>query len=334
MSFALGFLWTALPRRIAAPAASPVEIALAAGALLVTTAALVLDRLVLAELGYLALFALLLQFAVRRFLSGAARRRPPAAFVLLAVGAAQGISGAVLILARLVAEAAPWTLALGALLIQQGVFLSLVMGVGALILPLMGGTPPPADLGSTPRESWKAVGFVALGVIVAASLVAEQLGAVRVGPIVRGVAVAVGLGWGGGAWRLPGKTGLHRKLVWLAAWLAPAGLVASGLLPDYRVPALHVLFIGGFSLMAFGVATHVCLSHLDLTAEALGRPRAVVALAAGLFLALAARLAADTSQTYFAHLGSAAAAWILGSAIWLAFIVSRLLRQRDSAPSA
>lgn len=327
MAFALGFLWTALPRRTAAPVASPREIALALAALLLTGGALLSDAFVTAELGYLALFAMLLAFAARRFLSGAARRRPPAAFVLLPLAAVLGVSGALLILARLVLEEPPWTIALGALFIEQGVFLCLVMGIGALVMPLMGGTPPPPDLGSSPRETRVALGFLVLGLTVAASLVAETAGFVRSAPIVRGAAVAIALGWGGGAFRLPGKPGFHRKLVWVAAWLAPAGLVACGLLPDYRVPALHVLFIGGFSLMAFGVATHVSLSHLDLNEAALGRPRPVVVLAVAIALALLARLAADSSQTYFEHLASAALCWMVGSAVWLAWLAPRLLRR-------
>ena len=327
MAFALGFLWTALPRRTAAPVASPSEIALALAALLLTGGALLCDAFVTAELGYLALFAMLLAFAARRFLSGAARRRPPAAFVLLPLAAVLGVSGALLILARLVLEEPPWTIALGALFIEQGVFLCLVMGIGALVMPLMGGTPPPPDLGSSPHETRVALGFLVLGLTVAASLVAETAGFVRSAPIVRGTAVAIALGWGGGAFRLPGKPGFHRKLVWVAAWLAPAGLVASGLLPDYRVPALHVLFIGGFSLMAFGVATHVSLSHLDLDEAALGRPRPVVVLAVAIALALLARLAADSSQTYFEHLASAALCWMVGSAVWLVWLAPRLLRR-------
>lgn len=327
MAFALGFLWTALPRRTAAPVASPREIALALAALLLTGGALLSDAFVTAELGYLALFAMLLAFAARRFLSGAARRRPPAAFVLLPLAAVLGVSGALLILARIVLEEPPWTIALGALFIEQGVFLCLVMGIGALVMPLMGGTPPPPDLGSSPRETRVALVFLVLGLTVAASLVAETAGFVRSAPIVRGAAVAIALGWGGGAFRLPGKPGFHRKLVWVAAWLAPVGLVASGLLPDYRVPALHVLFIGGFSLMAFGVATHVSLSHLDLDEAALGRPRPVIVLAVAIALALLARLAADSSQTYFEHLASAALCWMVGSAVWLVWLAPRLLRR-------
>jgi hypothetical protein len=46
-----------------------------------------------------------------------------------------------------------------------------------------------------------------------------------------------------------------------------------------------------------------------------------------MLLALAARLAADASQTYFAHLAWAAGAWIAGSAVWLAFLGPKLLRR-------
>jgi uncharacterized protein involved in response to NO len=106
----------------------------------------------------------------------------------------------------------------------------------------------------------------------------------------------------------------------------PVGLVAAGVWPDYRVPALHVLFIGGFSLMVFAVATHVALGHLDMQSAALGRPPALVALAAGMLLALAARVAADWSDTYFAHLAWAAGAWITGTAAWVAWLGPRLLR--------
>jgi uncharacterized protein involved in response to NO len=107
----------------------------------------------------------------------------------------------------------------------------------------------------------------------------------------------------------------------------PLGLFLSALWPDYRVPALHVLFIGGFGLMAFAVATHVILGHLDLTAESLGWPPAVIALALGILLAMAARVAADMSDAYFTHLGWAAATWIAGTVIWLGYIAPRLLRR-------
>ena len=326
MAFALGFLLTALPRRTQTAPPSAAEISALVAALLATAAALLTERWGLAQVGYAAVFLILLRFALRRFL-GRGARRPPAAFVLIPFGVLHGLGGAVLIGAASAGAAAPWAMKLGKLLVEQGVFLCLVIGVGSLILPLIGGAPPPPDLGSSPRERWKAVAYGVAGVAVFASLLLEQIGWERGGPLLRALVVALGLGLGGGAWRPPRKPGLHRRLVWISVWMVPLGLAASALWPDYRVPALHILFIGGFALMAFAVATHVAYAHLDLQRLATGRPPAVVALAAGFLLALLARLAADMSDTYFIHLGCAAACWIAGSAVWLASLAPHFLRR-------
>jgi hypothetical protein len=190
----------------------------------------------------------------------------------------------------------------------------------------MAGAPPPPDLGSDRREVRKAVGYSIGGLLIFVSFLLEQLGWLRGGPLLRAAVVTLGLGVGSGAWRAPRKSGAHRRLVWLSVWLMPLGLIASALWPDYRVPALHILFIGGFGLMAFAVATHVVLAHLNLEQLALGRPAAVVILGIAFLLALCARLAADMSDTYFDHLGWAAAIWLVGSAVWLAFLGPKLLQ--------
>jgi uncharacterized protein involved in response to NO len=325
VAFAFGFLWTAVPRRTGTPPATAGEIVAASAGLALTAAGAVAERWALAEIAYAGLVLLLLAFAVRRFVSSRAGRRPPAAFVLIPLGAAHGLAGAALILVSTLPQGPAWADGLGRLLVEQGVFLCFSIGVGSLVVPLIAGQPPPADLGSAPGETWKMGAYAAAGIAIFASLLAEHAGFARAAPLARAAVVALGLAVGAGAWRRPGKPGLHRRLVWLALWLMPAGLAASGLWPDYRVPALHVLFIGGFSLLAFGIATHVALGHLGLDRLALGRPRVVVALGVAFGLALLARVVADASPTYFAHLGWAAAAWIAGSAIWLAFFGPKLL---------
>lgn len=327
MAFAIGFLLTALPRRTQTTSASTLEMALLAAALVVTTTAAMSERWAIAEAGYVGLLAILLQFAVRRFLGRSAGRRPPAAFVLVPFAVLHGLLGAALIAAAEVHGAPAWTSALGRLLVEQGVFLCLAVGIGALVLPLMAGAPPPPDLGSTPREARKAILYGGAGLAIFASLVLEQIGFVVSAPLLRALVVALGLGLGGGAWRRPGKPGAHRTLVWLSVWMMPLGLIASVIYPDQRIAALHILFIGGFSLMAFGVATHVTVSHLDLDKLALGRPPVVVLLGASFLIALSARLAADVSNTYFEHLGSAAVVWIFGSAAWLIYFGPKLLRR-------
>jgi hypothetical protein len=280
----------------------------------------------MAEIGYVTLLVLLLQFAVRRFLGRASGRRPPAAFVLVPFAFLHGLGGAGLILAWSALGAPGWMVGLGKLLVEQGVFLCLVVGIGGLVLPLMAGAPPPPDLGSSRRERIKAAAYGLAGAMILASLVIEHAGWLRLGPLLRAAVVAVGLALGGGAWRRPGRPGLHRRLVWLAVWLTPLGLALSGIWPDYRVPALHVLFIGGFSLLAFGVATHVALSHLNLEREREGSPVAITVMGAGIILAMLGRVVADWSASYFPHLGAAAAAWLAGSAVWLVFLGRRLLR--------
>jgi hypothetical protein len=327
MAFATGFLLTALPRRTATPPPSAAELAVAAGALAVTAPAALLERWRVAEGAYGLVFVVLLQFAVRRFLGRTAGRRPPAAFVLVPIAALTGVAGAAMIVAATLPGVPSGIVRLGRLFVEQGVFLCLAVGVGSLVLPLMAGAPPPADLGSSPKEARKAAAYAAVGAVILASLVLERAGWARAAPLARAVAVAAGLALGGGALPGPGRPGLHRRLARVAAWLMPAGLALSALWPDYRVPALHVLFIGGFGLLAFAVATHVSVSHLGLETIGFGNPPAVIVLAVGLALALAARFVADWSDSYFAHLGWAAACWIGGSATWLAFLGPRLLRR-------
>jgi uncharacterized protein involved in response to NO len=325
MAFAVGFLLTAVPRRTGTPEPSAAALALAAAALVATTGALLAESWALAELAYGGLLVLLLAFALRRLLGGAARRRPPAAFVLLPIGALHGLAGAGLIAASTLPAVPAWTMGLGRLLVEQGVFLCLALGAGGLVLPMMAGAPPPADLGSAPAETRRALLYAAAGLGILASLVVERAGFERAGPLLRAGIVAAGMGLGAGTWRAPRKPGLHRRLAWLATGLMPLGLALSGLWPAYRVPALHILFIGGLGLLAFAVATHVALGHLNLEEASLGSPPAVRVLGAALVLAMLARVAADWSDTYFDHLGWAAGLWLAGSAVWLAYLGPRLL---------
>jgi len=326
LAFAVGFLLTAVPRRMQSAAPSTLELAAAVLALMTTVAAGVAERWGLAQAAYVTVFVLLLQFTVRRFFGSRAGRRPPAAFVLVPIGGLHGLLGAALLGAATSPRAPAWTTILGRLLVEQGVFLCFAVGVGGLVLPLMGGETPPPDLGASPRETRRALAYAATGALLFASFLLEQQGWTRGGPWLRAAVVVLGFSLGGGAWRRPRKPGLHRQLVWVAAWLMPVGLLVAGLWPDYRVPALHILFIGGFGLMAFAVATHVVVSHLNLEGAAASRPSVVIILGAAFLLAMLARLAADFSNTYFDHLAWAAATWLAGSAAWLAVFGPQLLR--------
>lgn len=336
MAFALGFLLTALPRRTQSPPPTHGELAACLSLLVTITAAGVVGGAVARQVmmaGYVALLVILSRFALTRFVGARARRRPPAAFVLVPIAAIQGLLGPVFVLAGPHVKGASWMYVLGRLFIEQGVFLCLIVGVGALLLPLVGGWPPPADLGSSPRETRRAGLYVAVGLVIVASQVAESMGWMRAGPIVRGLVVALGLLVGGGAWKAPRKAGFHRRLLWLSVWLTAFGVALSGLAPTLRVASLHVLFIGGYSLMVLAVATHVTYAHVPgLDALMLTSHRAIVWMGVLVVLAVFSRVAADLSHTYYEHLGSAALLWMLGSGIWLMFLGPKLLRT-GSAPT-
>jgi uncharacterized protein involved in response to NO len=223
---------------------------------------------------------------------------------------------------------AGWSASAGRLLIEQGLFLCLVMGAGALVLPLMAGEPPPPDLGSSPAIARHAAAYAGAGLVVVASLAAEAAGSEQVAPLVRAAVVASTLAIGAGVWRRPVRPGWNRRVAWLAVWLVPTGIALSGLLPDYRVPALHVTFIGGFALLALAVATHVTAAHLDLATLRDGRSGLVATVAVTSLLAMAARFIADATHTYFEHLVAAGAIWIAGTGCWMVALLPRWLGRR------
>lgn len=325
LAFASGFLLTAIPRRTNTPPAALGTIAALASLQVTTVVAALAGRWGMTAATGIAQLGMLVTVAATRMRAPGARRPPPG-FVLIPLALVQGVAGAVLV----AGAAHGWggtAERLGRLLVEQGLFVCLVMGVGSLVLPLMAGAPPPPDLGSSPRVARQAAAMAAAGLLIVATFGAEVAGSARLAPIVRGLTVAAVLSIAGGAARRPQRPGWNRALTWTALWLVPAGLVASGLVPDYRVPVLHVTFIGGFAVLAFGVATHVTASHLELPVLRDGRSPVTAILAVAMVLALGARVVADATQTYFGHLGAAAAVWMVGSAVWMVALLPAWLRR-------
>lgn len=322
-AFALGFLMTALPRRTGTTAASRALVAAVSGGIVVMAIGAAAERWLVAETAAIGVYGALLCFAVPRLMGGP--RRAPAAFVLLPCAAMLGIAGAGAISAWALGADPAWFMR-GRLAVEQGVPLLLVLGAGQLILPLALGFPPPPDSsGIRDMAPWLAAVAVLVG-----SLAVEAGGGERWGELLRAAVVAAGTRH---AWKRPARPGAHRCLIHTAIILLPCGLVLAALLPDYRVPALHVTFMGGIGLLVMAIATHVSLGHLGMGAAASGRPRFVVVVGASILLALLARLAADFSHTYFDHLAWAAGIWLVGGAVWLRALAPSLVGWRTQPAS-
>ena len=59
---------------------------------------------------------------------------------------------------------------------------------------------------------------------------------------------------------------------------------------------------------------------------------AVVSVGGGILLALLARVTADWSSSYFAHVGAAALSWLVGTLVWLALLGPLLLAPERRPP--
>ena len=273
------------------------------------------------------LFVILIAFFIftigRRFV----RRQdsPPPNFVLVALGLLNGFSGAVLVT---LSENAVYsvTYRIGAALLEQGFVLLPILGVAPFFMRRLLGVSLPDDLAESPRlpQGWitRAAFALAIGLIVDATFIADVFGATTVGGLLRFGAILVYL-----LARLPwhGRSFLANCL-WLGIAAIVIGIGVEAMWPQYRVGALHILFISGFSFVALTVAIRVVFGHsgrMDL----LEKPLAFFMVAGALiFLAMLSRYVADVAPgARTMHLVAAAACWLLAALIWSVRVIGKVV---------
>jgi uncharacterized protein involved in response to NO len=338
-SFVAGFLLTAIPRFTGTTAPDrAVQYALAA-AILAASVAFEVKAFALGHALFLAAHVTVMALAVRRV--GRRRASPPDSFALVGMGMLAGLGGALVDLA----VAWGWTAAerdlLGRRLLTEGMVLLLVLGVGGFLGPRLLGfapLPEPARLAVAAAArrpplfaGRRAAAHAAAGLAIALSVVLEYGFGIGAMALVRAALATVLIGASLKPWQLPAVRTTLAWCVWSAHWLVMAGLWLAALAPAYRVDLLHVVFMGGFTLLILAVGTRVALSHGGhaLSAERRSWPLRI-GIATGLF-ALAARVgAAFAPESFFAQLGIAALAWSLGMLVWGTYIV-RLIRGRSPA---
>ncbi|HET6373237.1 MAG TPA: NnrS family protein, partial [Candidatus Polarisedimenticolia bacterium] len=208
-----------------------------------------------------------------------------------------------------------------------GMFIGLVVGVGGMVLPLVTRGEAVADAATTGRDHLVRAGHLLAAIALAASFWIEDRVSQSGGLAMRaGVTLAVLL-IAGKIYRLPVVPGWHRRLVWISAWMIPSGYALAALYPIQMKAGLHVVFIGGFALMAFSVGLHVTLAHGGYTRLASGRPWQVPVFSGLMLAAMVMRALCDFDRARFFHwLGAAAAAFLLSTVAWGWLVVPRLLR--------
>jgi uncharacterized protein involved in response to NO len=292
-SFVLGFLMTALPAFLRAGKAEPAETASVFGATVAFGILSLVGMHAAAQAAYLLSIATLILVAARRL----PRRRgdPPEEFVFVALGLLFGIAGGILgfgAAAGWLEEPAP-RFALH--LISRGMLVSIVLGVGGLLVPTFSGMKEPLVIpgiaGPGQRGPRRAL-YVPLGFALVAAAALDATGWGAFGGWLRAI---VGTTLGLLVWKLfqkPGRCDLLSSTIWSAGWLFVAGLWLSALFPTRAVLGYHFVFLGGFGLLTLGIATRVVVTHggyPQIYERRVLRPVVVAALV----LALLARVASD-----------------------------------------
>lgn len=253
---------------------------------------------------------------------------PPPNFALVALGLLNGIAGALLLAVfEYKLYAAPYRI--GAALLEQGFVLLPILGVAPFLLPRLLDVPrpDPAGAGSESRTlppGWlsRAAFAAGIGVIVDFTLVAEAFSGSAIARWVRLSAVMAYL-----IARMPrrGRSFLGDCLrVGIAAVVAGMGVEA--LWPQYRIGALHIVFISGFSFIVLTVAIRVVFGHSGNAHLFRRRLAFFVIVAALFFFATLSRYVAELApKARTIHLVAAAICWLVAALIWMVKVIPKVV---------
>ena len=324
--FILGFLLTAMPSFLHSTRATPVETGTAAAAMAGFLTLSLMGIAPAAQALYLLTLFLLIAMGVRRFRPA---QPPPEEFLFVAAGLLLGVAGGVLqgaAAAGLVQEPSP---RFGLHVISFGMVLSIVLGMGGLLVPTFASMREPLVIPGLARPHERLprrILYAALACSIVAALALEAAGHPLAAARVRAAAGSVALLWVWKLLRLPRTRDLFSYCLWTSGWMLLAGLWVPAVLPLRSLAGYHVLFIGGLTLLILGIATRVTVRHGGHPSAAEGRVLGI-GVAAAVGLALLGRLGAEfLPGQALPWLGASATIWILAWVLWGGAAARYLLR--------
>lgn len=336
--FIAGFLLTAVPRFTGSPLPSPAFLAALATAVVVASFAYALG-----DLGWghrLFLLAHVTLISRLAFAFSRRKKRPPDLFALVGLGMLMGLGGGLL----LVSSDFGWISVLwsraGLRLISEGMVLSLVMGIGGFLEPrLMGTIAFETDASGRPRFSdqpdYVVIALAAAsGLAVFAATLLETRWNVHAAGWGRALVVTGFLFSTTPFWRLPVRRTAVAWCVWIANLFILAAVWMAPVVPRFRTDAVHMLFMGGYSLLILAIGTRVSLAHgnHDLAEEAGSWPLriGIFCVVAGLLSRIGAPFSPSSSGLagIHAHYIYAGFFWMIGISAWGGFIIRRIRHPR------
>ncbi len=317
--FVIGFLGTAIPRLLSAPPLRRGELWTMVALYLTSAGLHIGHQQVAGDLGFTALmlcFGTCLVARARQY-----KELPPPGFILVAFGFLCGLLGPVFWLCGTQGWASGSVMMFGALLLNQAFVLFPLLGIGTFLLPRFLHLREVRTIAEERTASpgwWLRAAFSgATGLALLGSfwLEASYPGAPAINWW-RAVAVIVYLAAMVPFHRQTGPMHTASLASQLALLALVVGLVFPLFWPGQRIAGLHIVYLGGFSLITFTVATRVVLGHSGN--EALFETRLASLQLATLLLLVGAVLRAfgDFSPERPQWLNAASYLWMLAACVW------------------
>jgi len=234
-SFVLGFLLTAMPAFTHGPRCHPLELAWGVFSMLGFAVATLRADESAAQSFYVVALILPLFAGGRRVLRSS--RKPPEEFAFVAFGLALGLVGGALRLAGSLGAASPLPARLPERLLSLGMVLSLVVGVGSLLVPTFAGIRDPLvipRIAKAHERAGRRILYAVAMVGLALAFVLEGIGHATLGMAVRATVVSVMVLWVWKLYRLP-RRDVPGFLLWGSGWFVPLGLWPRSSIP--RTPS-------------------------------------------------------------------------------------------------
>ena len=332
-AFVLGFLMTSMPAWMHSEPSRPWELGAAVALMLALGASALTGAIAAAQGFYAATLALVVVMALRRVRKSTAP--PPEEFLLVAFGLLIGFAGAVVSAGSALGawtEPAP---RFGLRLIWMGTILSVVLGVGGLLVPTFTSMREPLVIPgiAKPHERRpRRLLYAAIAIALLGSLLLEASGHPRAGGFLRAATASVVLLLVWKIFRMPGRADRLSFFLWTSGWMLFSGLWLAALAPQIPLLGAHTIFIGGFGVLTAGIATRVVVRHGSY-------PLAVedVVLLPGMTLLLASAIVARVlaellPAVRMEMLAASGLAWTRAWGLWAIAAAPRILRRAPAKP--
>jgi uncharacterized protein involved in response to NO len=335
-AFAVGFLLTALPKFLGTRTTTKYELLALTVTYLVLAGTTLSGALFAAQGSFILLIFLLVRFAVVRVRER--KSMPPYSFLLVAFGLLEGVVGAFLI--NYPCSLFPM---LGQKFLEQGMFLSLSLGIGSFLAPRLMGVVDTANAvvslpgrGDTnlPWYSSPIVAVLLIGLIIFVSFLVETGWNREVGFFLRATATFFCL-VRFNIFRLPRRESLSGLFAAVALWSIALGTLLAAFFPNHEIAALHLMYIGGFSFLILTIGAQVISSHGGIHRFwQINKIGAILAALALLTATLCRFTATIFGAYYFGLLGISALAFDIAMLFWGIGLLGYLgnTPQRSSAP--